>query len=909
MRNAGLLTFIWALMGGIPLLYSQPADLLSHLQLPASQLFFEQNTGQFDSQIAYQCASGQTQVRFLANGLSIAQVKEKETGGHIDSETSEEYENYRWYGPIEPHYEALVWNLEPLNAFELDWQPYRGLPGSFHYISGTGTAKDAQRYAEVWAPELYTGIDLRYYGAVDHLLKYDFVVHPEGEVADIQMRATGVQNMVLQEDGSLTIQTEWGDLTEAKPFAYQVIRGQQIEVLSSYILLDDTTFGFTVGPLYDESIPLIIDPITLNWSTFFHTSLSDDYVISTYQDTAGYIYTTGYSKAVDFPVTPGVYQDSIGGNLDVFVSKFYPGGGSLVYNTFIGGISWELGYGLAVTEKGEAIVSGFSQSTDFPVTSGVYQTSRGGGDTEGFLLKLSEAGDSLLFSTHIGGSDREYFYDLALADNGDVYLAGYTQSSDFPVTSAAYDTSYAGSGDGVILKMNSTGTSLIYSTLLGGINFDLINSLALQNDGQLWVGGYTSSTDYPVTADAFQDSLVITGVSQQDGFFARINADGDSLVYSSYLGGDRSDDVQALTVAPNGDLVLGGYSFSWDWPTTSDAVSPSLTSSHGNGEATLMRFDPSGQTLLYGTLLGGEYMDYVKCLQVKDTHEVYMLGATQSSNFPVTSGANGHAGGYDVFVSVINTNGGGLIGSGLFGGALNDYPRSNSSMKIDSNQATIAITTHSTGMPTTGSTLQTSKTNGNNDAPWLGSVNYDVILPVQNRSLTADWIEPGISEISWVREQEEVESYTVVRKGEGETWKAIGKVDAQPGVYAYALQDAQALPYVGKTLYYRVKSRDLAGNEQMSNTVSLSIPSQIGDRLHVFPNPAKNKVSISFSSGEGTGGTLVILDPLGRMILRRRIDASMEQIDLPLKGWQQGLYWVSYTTGTGNVQREALLVK
>ena len=92
---------------------------------------------------------------------------------------------------------------------------------------------------------------------------------------------------------------------------------------------------------------LIIDPITLNWSTFFHTSLSDDYVISTYQDTAGYIYTTGYSKAVDFPVTPGVYQDSIGGNLDVFVSKFYPGGGSLVYNTFIGGISWELGYGLA----------------------------------------------------------------------------------------------------------------------------------------------------------------------------------------------------------------------------------------------------------------------------------------------------------------------------------------------------------------------------------------------------------------------------------------------------------------------------------------------------------------------------------------------------------------------------------
>jgi hypothetical protein len=220
-------------------------------------------------------------------------------------------------------------------------------------------------------------------------------------------------------------------------------------------------------------------------------------------DGSGNAYVTGYTDSTDYDVTPGAFQTTRGGYRDVFVTKLNATGTALVYSTYIGGSNDDVGYGIAVDGSGNAYVTGYTESTDYDVTPGAFQTTKGG-YRDVFVTKLNATGTALVYSTYIGGSGGDEGYGIAVDGSGNAYVTGYTYSTDYDVTPGAFQTTNGGGRDVFVTKLNATGTALVYSTYIGGSNNDEGYAIAVDGSGYAYVTGYTYSTDYDVTPGAFQ---------------------------------------------------------------------------------------------------------------------------------------------------------------------------------------------------------------------------------------------------------------------------------------------------------------------------------------------------------------------------------------------------------------------
>ena len=223
-------------------------------------------------------------------------------------------------------------------------------------------------------------------------------------------------------------------------------------------------------------------------------------------DTNGNIYVTGSTSSTDFPTTSGAYDTSYnGGAYDVFVAKFSPPASAPIYSTLLGGSGIEHGYGIAVDASGNAYITGYTGSNDFPTTSGAYDASHNGG-REAFITKLNSSGSELLYSTFLGGGMEDECNGIVVDGSGNAYVTGDTDSSDFPTTSGAYDTSINGYYDGFITKLGSSGSVLLYSTFLGGTSSDVVSAIAADGSGNAYVVGRTDSGDFPTTPSAYDIS-------------------------------------------------------------------------------------------------------------------------------------------------------------------------------------------------------------------------------------------------------------------------------------------------------------------------------------------------------------------------------------------------------------------
>lgn len=893
---------------------AQPSHLASLLRQEPSELFFEANGGQFASDIHYQCSDPDRQVRLLDDGLSVALLREGEGHAHVPSETHAEWLNYRWIGKYGGRFHALVWNLSFL-GMDSSAQPqgYAPIEGHVNYLRSSQQVRKVPRYREVWYEGCYPHVDLRYYGTAQHQLKYDFILSPGFDLNDIQLQAEGIDSLHINEAGELVITTAWGELVEALPYAYQKLRGREIEIAASYRLINDSTFGFTLGNLVDPNLPVVLDPITLSWSSFFHSSSSDDYVVAIQRDSAGYTYATGYTETVSFPTTPGVYQDSMAGMLDAFVVKMAPNGTGLDYVTYLGGGSWEMGYGLAIDAEGVTYVAGMTNSTDFPNTTTRFQAGYGGGSTDGFLLALSPEGDSLRFSSYLGGSSRDYLYDLVRGSDGSLYVGGYTLSGDYPITASAQDSLYGGSGDGVISRISGDGSTLLASTYLGGSGYEIVNALALRQDGSMWATGATSSYDFPTTTDAVQGSLMsVGGGAVQDVFLAHLSADAQKLYYSSYYGGSDAEEGLALTLTPDEEVVMGGLSSSTDYPTTTDAFQEAGNASLGFGDAILTVFDSTGATVTYSTMYGGSNIDYIKAMQVNAHGEIYLLGSTQSTNFPRSAASANPAGGYDAFVAVFRTDTtavGALVGASLFGGSQNDYPRANGSMDLDGEVASLAITSHSPNMPIVGPTYQGTKLNALDDAPWMGGVELDNVLPQREVALQAERQSEGV-ELTWQAEGPEPMQLSLERQAEVQPWQSLATLPTEQWAQGqYLDRDIDLLG--GEALTYRLTYLGIEGDWQHSASVQVFVPSHSHRALRLMPNPARQYVRIE-ATWPGRGyGQLQVVDLLGRVHFQSIITGEQGYWSqrLELNEWPAGQYWVLLRLAGQDVLREGLWVR
>ncbi|MDP5171656.1 MAG: SBBP repeat-containing protein [Bacteroidia bacterium] len=623
--------------------------------------------------------------------------------------------------PKAHQYEVMVWNWQ-WSADHAEKAPTGMGNLQRSTLQQTDPAKQ-DLFAELWYKDIHPGIDLRYYLTAEGQLKYDFIVAPGADPSLITAEISGGDFDKIDSKGRLVVETPWGKIRDEAPVSFVQREGAWHDIASGYEL-SEGMLHFDIDAERASTETLIIDPLTMSWSTFLHSSTSDDYVIAITRDANNFIYAAGYTETPTFPVTPGVYQGSFQGVIDAFVSKLGPNGDYLVWSTYLGGSDWDLAYAMDIDANGRLYVGGYTASSDFPVTANAAQQGKEG-FIDAFIVCMNLQGTAIHYSTYLGGSDRDYLYDLICTATGQVYVTGYTFSGDFPVTMGAYDQSYNGYGDAFVTGISANGSSLLFASYLGGTGFDMGQALAQAPDGKIGVVGNTNSLNIPLVNPLFSQLNLGGGNATDDGFFFRISEDGSTLLNGTYLGGSGSDGLYAVQVNAVGDWFMAGNTYSTDLFTTVNAYQKNY---QGNGDVMVARLSANATSVNYLTYLGGTDVDYLKAIAVEPDDELYLLGATRSANWPVTGGGAPLAGQYDSYLTHLTANGAAINSSVLLGGSYNDYPRSPSGLDLTGNKLALAITTHSINVPSAGNGFQKNKLNGLADAPWLVGLEGDVVL-------------------------------------------------------------------------------------------------------------------------------------------------------------------------------------
>jgi hypothetical protein len=513
--------------------------------------------------------------------------------------------------------------------------------------------------------EIYRGVDLVYYGNPSQL-EYDFVVAPGGDVSAIRIEWSGVKSRRVDTAGDLVLETSGSRILQRRPVAYQTVDGRRVEVAAKYKLSQDGV-AFELGQ-YDRGETLVIDP-SLSYSTYLGGAGLDD-AAAVAVDQFFTAFVAGTTASANFPTSTSALDGTLGGQNDAYVTRFDVIGASLLYSTFLGGAGLDNATAIAVDDLGTAFVTGETQSPDFPLRNAFKDHPDGAFD--GFLVMINPSGSSVLFGTYFGGVARDVPTGIGMDRAGAVYIAGYTNSNNFPTTAGAFQTEPTlNTIDGFLQKysINSGGfATLIYSTMVEGSGGDVIRSLAVDPLGNAYVTGITDSGDFPVSTGAFRPTLVGGG----DVFVTKVNPAGSGILYSTFIGGTGSDDANGIGVDLLGRAWVGGQTGSPNYPTTPGAAFPAAFTF---ADGFVSRVNSRGTALAYSTYLGGRFDDNVKAVRVDSGGYAYVIGDTFSENFPVTFGTiQQFKGGLrDGYLAVFNPAGTALHFSSYLGGANNDF--------------------------------------------------------------------------------------------------------------------------------------------------------------------------------------------------------------------------------------------
>jgi len=558
---------------------------------------------------------------------------------------------------------------------------------------------------------LYEGVDLILHED-DGAVKYDLELAPGADLSQVRIRCEGVERVEVDAQGLLVISGERGCFTQARAASFEATTDGRLEPIDvRYRVIDAHTFGFAANGR-DPRAALWIDP-TLDWSTYFGGPPGPlgglEYATGVDLDVAGDVYIAGEMQSLSFPTTPGTYQSPSANGNDCFAAKFDGSTGSLIYSSVFGGVHvQERPESIRADAQGRAVVAGWTDSFDFPSTPGAYDPVGSSVGAVGFVLQLSRSGDTLLWSTFLKGTAYARITDLALSATGAPIVVGSTATDGFPTTSGAWDTTWGGHIDGFVTKFDPTGSFLEWSTFLGGLNADYPEAVEVDAAGFVTIAGETNSPNFPTTPGVYSPTY-LGGIGQLNIFVTRINPQGTSLVWSTFLGGTQTDFVRGLALVPDGGVVITGSTFSHDFPVTPGTIGalysgsyaarldrdgarliystylgvpgvltaidvavdrsgiatiaghsfegPALTpgafdlTPNGNEDVILMRISPSASKLYYATYLGGAGEDRPEAIVTTAADRLTVVGITGSPNYPTTPGAFATTGGGDCFVT------------------------------------------------------------------------------------------------------------------------------------------------------------------------------------------------------------------------------------------------------------------
>ncbi len=483
----------------------------------------------------------------------------------------------------------------------------------------------------------------------------------------------------------------------------------------------------------------------------------------------------------------GAIQGATGGGVDAFVAKLNPAGTALLYATYIGGSGDDRAHGLTLDSSGNAIITGTTTSPNFPLVAAYQSVLSGGRDA--FVAKLNSVGNLLVFSTYFGGAGYENGNGVASDSSGNVYVVGDTYSTNLPVLSAVQSLN-RGRQDGFAVKFNSAG-ALQYSTYLGGAGDDRAIAIAVDSAGAAYITGNTTSPDFPV-ANAFQPA----NAGGQDAFVTKLNAAGSAIVYSTYLGG--SGGIPGFPESGNGiavDSTLNAYvtgvTHSANFPTVG-----ALQTGHAGGglDAFVCKFAAAGSTLVYSTFLGGIGLDTATAIAVDAGGTAYITGNTTSPDFPMTTPLQGtKSGSVDAFVAAVNSSGSALVFSTFFGG--NSADGGNAIALNGSGKIWFAGQTSSTNFPLQTPMQATGYSEGNGFITSMTQAvaqKASMVTPVPSSTLTAATV-----------------TFTWTNAGASMYWLDVGTAFARADVTTGNVGTATSktvsgVPVDGSTIYVRL---------------------------------------------------------------------------------------------------------
>ncbi len=677
---------------------------------------FEENKGQADGQVKF-LSRGRGYSLFLTPTESVITLNRASATVGQTAEQKTVVVRMSWNG-ADP--QAKVTGHEPLE-------------GKSNYLIGDQSQwrTNISSFAKVRYEKLYPGIDLVFYGNQNQL-EYDFVVAPGADPNVIRLGFAGEDRLSIDKQGNLVIHAGKDKIMQKAPVVYQEVNGSRQQVAGSYVTKGKHEVGFQVAS-YDEGKTLYIDPV-FAFSTFLGGS-GYDYAKGVAVDSSNNIYVTGYTNSTNFPGATG----HAGSDYDVFVMKISPAG-AVVYSTYVGsGNTNDKGYAIAVDSSGNAYVTGETSypgsGATFPVVNGFTTTPSGGA----LVVKLNSAGSTILYSTILQSGSSSLGYGIAVrGSNAYVCGGGSIDSPMFPnwptagtwsthtggtaglydafmvkidtaatgASSLNYATRYGGTGweyayavavdsggnayftgetdinssasrQVLVVKFNIAG-SVVYASTIGGSGSTSDSygyGIAVDSSGNAYLTGKTAASNFPTTAGAYQSAYA----AAIDAFATKLDSTGNTLLYSTYLGGVSSSDIgHGIAVDNDGNAYVAGETYSSNFPTTVDAIQPAKASS-GN-DAFVSVLNPTGTALLYSSYLGGTGNvsggDKAFGIALDSNYDVIVVGQTDSSDFPTKDALQGTFGSglFDGFVTKITssttttTGGGGTTGDGTTGG-------------------------------------------------------------------------------------------------------------------------------------------------------------------------------------------------------------------------------------------------
>jgi hypothetical protein len=699
---AGLALIALSLGGGAPAPAGAPAPRTPH-GLP---LAFEPNAGQADAVVRYQARAPGGWLYFTDSEVALV----------LDARATAPAA--KGAAPVAP---AAV-RLQFLGAAAPALSAADPLPGTVSYLRGNDPAQwqtNLPTYGALRYARLYPGVDLAYTGS-DGRLKGTYLVAPGADPGQIRWRYSGAAGLAVDAAGNLQITVDTAGtaapagtrLTELAPVAWQETPRGRVPVSARYVVDAGGSVGFALGA-YDPARVLVVDP-TLTYSSYRGGSDKDEaHDIALGGD--GSMYVAGTTLSADFPHTGA----GLAGGRDAFLTKLNLAGSSVVYSLILGGSGDDYGLSVGVNAAGEAYLAGQTASPNYPVPGGA-QPTYGGGTNDGFLSKVNAAGTGLVWSTYWGGNSDDAANALALDMAGNVYLTGHTQSPNFR-TQTPFQAHIGGLGgdDGFVSKFTPA-QALVYSTFLGGNAEDLATGIAVDDQGAAYVTGQTGSTTFPIwnayqpanngASNAFVTKLLPAGNAVAystylggnrfdygldiavdaareatvagygdsanfptrnplqptnhgglDAFVTRLSAAGNSLVWSTFLGGNADDRAYGLAVTPAGDVYVTGNTQALDFP-----LAQPLQAQYAGGayDAFLAHIAPNGGSLVYSTYLGGGGDDGSgggdegrgHGIAANPAGLVYLAGGTSSiADFPVANAVQPVSGGMlDAFVAQVS---------------------------------------------------------------------------------------------------------------------------------------------------------------------------------------------------------------------------------------------------------------